>query len=115
MDDIRPTKLQVHRDETVARDYDQRWSGALSKKRDLRKAFDVLRDHHHGESFEKVLDIPCGTGRFSDLFDTRDCHTIGVDLSIEMLQQARAKHPQQDFFCANIGRLPFGDNAIATA
>ena len=118
MDDIRPPKLEVYRDETVARDYDQRWSGALGKKRDLRKtrailkAFDVLRDHYHGASFRNVLDIPCGTGRFSNLFEAQDCHTIGADLSMEMLQQARKKHPQQDFICADIGRLPFEDNAI---
>jgi ubiquinone/menaquinone biosynthesis C-methylase UbiE len=118
MDDIRPPKLEVYRDETVARDYDQRWSGALGKKRDLRKtrailkAFDVLRDHYHGASFRNVLDIPCGTGRFSNLFEAQDCHTIGADLSMEMLQQARKKHPQQNFICADIGRLPFEDNAI---
>jgi ubiquinone/menaquinone biosynthesis C-methylase UbiE len=118
MDDIRPPKLEVYRDETVARDYDLRWNGALGKKRDLRKArailraFNVLRSHHHCASFKDVLDIPCGTGRFSNLFDTEGCHTIGADLSVEMLQQAREKHPQQDFLCADIGRLPFEDNSI---
>jgi ubiquinone/menaquinone biosynthesis C-methylase UbiE len=117
MDDIRPPKLEVYRDDTVARDYDQRWSGALGKKRDVRKArailkaFDILKEHH-GISFQDALDIPCGTGRFSNLFDTRGCHTIGADLSVEMLQQARAKHPQQNFLCADIARLPFEDNAI---
>ena len=117
MNDIRPPKLEVYRDEAVARDYDQRWSGALGKKRDVRKArailkaFDILKVHH-GVSFQSALDIPCGTGRFSDLFDAQGCHTIGADLSVEMLQQARAKHPQQDFLCADMGRLPFEDNAI---
>ena len=118
MDDLRPPKLEVYRDESVARDYDQRWSGALGKKRDVRKAkaicqaFDALQTHYPEASLRSVLDIPCGTGRFSDLFDAYQCHTIGADLSIEMLQQAQAKHPQHDFICADIGRLPFADDAI---
>lgn len=118
MDDLRPPKLEVYRDQSVAQDYDQRWAGALGEKRDLRKAraiqraFEILQNHHAGSELVSVLDIPCGTGRFSDLFDTYNCQTLGADLSVEMLQQAKIKHPAHQFICADIGQLPFLDNAI---
>ncbi|MFT7517015.1 MAG: SAM-dependent methyltransferase [Myxococcota bacterium] len=118
MDVIRPPKLEVYRDESVAQDYDQRWAGALGEKRDLRKArairraFEILQKHHAAAELVTVLDIPCGTGRFSDLFDRYSCQTLGADLSVEMLQQAKLKHPQHAFICADIGKLPFLDNGI---
>ncbi|MBC8370723.1 MAG: class I SAM-dependent methyltransferase [Planctomycetes bacterium] len=118
MDDLRPPKLEVYRDDNVAQNYDQRWAGAIGAKRDRRKArairqaFSVLVNHYSNDSFTTVLDIPCGTGRFSDLFDDQHCLTVGADLSFEMLQQAQLKHPQHQFVCADLGKLPFDDKSI---
>lgn len=38
-----------------------------------------------------VLDVPCGTGRFTPLYLSRDIPFVGLDISEDMLTQARAK------------------------
>lgn len=38
-----------------------------------------------------VLDVPCGTGRFAPLYQSRNLPFLGVDISEDMLAQAREK------------------------
>jgi len=113
----RPSKLETYRDQQVAATYDQRWSSARGKKRDKRKAAAlqravaaVLKERAMGA--KTLLDIPCGTGRFSDLWEAQGFQVLGADLATPMLQEARNKHPQATFFAADLARLPFADEAI---
>lgn len=39
----------------------------------------------------RVLDVPVGTGRFLPLYAERDCKVIGIDVSDDMLEQAKAR------------------------
>lgn len=41
----------------------------------------------HGE-IENIVDIPCGTGRFHDLYKSKEINAVGVDVSADMLRQA---------------------------
>lgn len=56
-----------------------------------------------------IVDIGCGTGTFLGLIllilDSK--HSIvGIDLSLEMLKIAHAKHPEVDFIVADSDNLP---------
>jgi ubiquinone/menaquinone biosynthesis C-methylase UbiE len=114
----RPKKLEGYRDAEVAAQYDQRWAGAIGQKRDQRKAraielgLKTLEDIS-GQGLRCVLDMPCGTGRFSELLSRRFALYLGADLSPEMLQQAQLKvSAPLPFLAADAGRLPFADQSI---
>lgn len=53
--------------------------------------------------FERVLDVGCGTGRFSDFFD----NYVGVDFVPEFIEEAERLHPGKIFIEADMNRLPF--------
>jgi len=49
----------------------------------------------------KLLDVACGTGTHTKFF-LGNYHVFGLDLSEEMLQVARAKHPGVCFYNASM-------------
>lgn len=49
---------------------------------------------------KRVLDVCCGYGQFSTVFDVRKY--VGLDVSDEMLKLARTQAPQADFFKFNL-------------
>ncbi len=52
----------------------------------------VVSAHVKGQRTVRVLDLGCGTGRFTEALATRfDAQVIGVDPSKKMLEQARSK------------------------
>lgn len=69
-----------------ARNYEARRQGRQwqSEREAVRDALDRLTPR-------AVLDVPCGTGRFWPLYDERGVHATGLDLSRDMLDQARAR------------------------
>lgn len=116
-DPARSAKLEVYRDQNVAASYDQRWHGAVGKARDARKARALRRALHAlteaaGETPRSLLDLPCGTGRFTALWRELGLRALGVDLAGEMLSVARGKNPEAAFLCADGTRLPFLDDAF---
>lgn len=116
----RPAKLETYREDAVAQDYDLRWSGALGDRRNRRKAI-ALRtalaalEADAGEAVRSLLDTPCGTGRFSALWEDRGLHPIGADLALPMLEEARRKHPEAPYLCTDMAALPFADAGLDAA
>jgi len=117
----RPAKLEVYQDDHIAQDYDQRWAGSRGAARDLRKrramhkALAILRTHAEAQGGvwqKQLIDVPCGTGRFSDLLDPEGGHVIGVDLATPMLVEAKAKHPKATYLAADLAKLPFADGCV---
>ncbi|MBC8407057.1 MAG: class I SAM-dependent methyltransferase [Planctomycetes bacterium] len=122
----RPAKLDLYGDEDYAAQYDQRWASATGRKRDLRKARAItlaLQDLQErcGKSFQQVMDLPCGTGRFSHRLASEFPTYFGADLSVQMLAEAKnkiaASSPESDrahcnFLAADAAKLPFDDQAI---
>jgi SAM-dependent methyltransferase len=47
-------------------------------------------------SFDSLLDVACGTGRFARAFAARGIRVVGADLSAGMLQQARRMAESED-------------------
>lgn len=52
----------------------------------------VVSSHVKGQRINTILDLGCGTGRFSEALAVRfDAEVIGIDPSKKMLEQARRK------------------------
>jgi len=112
----RPPKLEVYRNADVAAEYDQRWASSIGKKRDQRKATALMKSLNLLEKItsapvESILDLPCGTGRFSSLLGNRHKVYLGADLSLEMLREAQSKLPRF-FLAANCATLPMEDRSV---
>jgi SAM-dependent methyltransferase len=64
----------------------------------------------------RVLEIACGTGRFTVMLAERDADVIGLDISGPMLQQGREKAARAgvsdhlEFMRGDAARLPFPDD-----
>ena len=105
-----------YRDTKVAARYDARRYGDLEGKLNNRAMWNALRRAlasvpAHG----RLLDVPCGTGRFCWHFARLGYQTVASDISLEMLSVARAaeetgiQSPPR-FFQGDIFRLPFTDH-----
>src|SRR5258707_14722779 len=55
---------------------------------------DVVASHVKDQTIKTILDLGCGTGRFTEALRARfDADVIGIDPSKKMLEQARGKEP----------------------
>jgi ubiquinone/menaquinone biosynthesis C-methylase UbiE len=112
----RPPKLEVYRNADVASEYDRRWASSIGKKRDQRKAKALVKSLDFLEQItstpvESILDLPCGTGRFSSLLGDRHQVYLGADFSLEMLREAQVKLPRF-FLAADCATLPMEDRSV---
>lgn len=99
----------------VAQEYDEkRFSrgGRLIDRREKQAVLEAL-----GPLEEKsVLEIACGTGRFTVMLAERGAEIVGLDISEAMLAQGREKahsagvSEQVEFMRGDAARLPFPDN-----
>lgn len=64
----------------------------------------------------KVLDVACGLGRWIIRYAKRSANVVAVDLSLNMLNYARANTAKWDvnssFICCDAENLPFKDDAF---
>ncbi len=108
-----------YRDANVAGEYDVlRYRGVFRgtvkqalHERTLRRA---LREVPKGGI---VLDVPCGTGRFTNFLLKEGFRVIGADISPQMLAEARRKVEGSPdallgFQTCEVERLPFPDKSI---
>lgn len=103
--------------EAVAEEYDEkRFSGGgrLIDRREKQAVLDALapvEDRH-------VLEIACGTGRFTVMLAERGADVTGIDISEAMLAQGRERAratrtaDHLEFLRGDAARLPFPDNAF---
>ncbi|WP_135666334.1 class I SAM-dependent methyltransferase [Halorhabdus rudnickae] len=93
---------------------DKRFSGG-GRLIDHREKEAVLRALGPVED-KRVLEIACGTGRFTVMLAERGADIVGLDISGPMLQQGREKaraagvDDHLQFFRGDAGRLPFPDD-----
>jgi len=65
---------------------------------------------------KRILEVACGTGRFTVMLADQGADIVGVDISNAMLEQGRAKavaagvDEAVEFLRADAGRLPFPDD-----
>ena len=66
----------------------------------------------HAGSVESALDYGCGAGRSTRFLKRLGLHVVGVDVSPEMLEQARSKDGSGEYHQISSGHLPFEDSTF---
>lgn len=98
-------------DATIANRYD---SARHLPEPTMRLWLDAIRRHVPATEVGTILDVGCGTGRFSAaLAETFDAHVIGVDASPDMLAKARnnTSDPRVQYRQGSAESLPTTDNS----
>ncbi len=99
----------------IAAEYDdKRFSrgGELIDQREKRAVLDAISPLED----KRVLEIACGTGRFTIMLADRGADVVGLDISAAMLQQGREKASRAgvsetlEFIRGDAARLPFPDD-----
>ncbi len=61
----------------------------------------------HADCNSVLLDMGCGTGNYTAALQQVAESVVGIDMSIGMIEQARAKFPALRFICGDVTSLPF--------
>ena len=104
----------------LAASYDEhRFSGMLGRLknwRDQRLVQKAVRDAGH---VEWVLDVPCGTGRLLRSLASRVSHSVGADISLDMIEFSRMDPSVKkgakgilEYVQCDARSLPFSDNSF---
>jgi ubiquinone/menaquinone biosynthesis C-methylase UbiE len=94
--------------DSLAGSYDA--SRGYDNEAKLQPWLDELTEHGRFAEGSSILDVGCGTGRFAfPLAEWLGHHVVGLDVSIGMLEKARAKSGSRrpDWVQGNAARLPF--------
>lgn len=92
-----------------AEDYDYN-----RERKDVRRYAEVKKQIENtltlleGLPEKEILDVACGTGRLFHLYGKRKIY--GVDISEDMLKQARKKYPNAVLKIADAENIPYEDN-----
>ena len=82
-------KREFYRSAQVAEDYDfHRFSSPERQKRNVRKWAAIRKALSATTGVRTILDLPCGTGRFTGALAREGYEIVGSDISLEMLQKA---------------------------
>ena len=61
-----------------------------------------------------ILDVPLGTGRYVGIYWDKGLDVIGVDVSVDMLAEAKKRYPELDARPGSVLSLPFADKTFGT-
>lgn len=91
--------------DALAKNYDELYGGEQSKKH--AKVLQLLGD----KEFSVIVDVGCGTGKLLELVSSRTRVRLGIDLSIQMLTQAKHRTAENNiqFVQADASHLPLRD------
>ena len=88
--------------------------------REINMFWDYL--HHQALSFllrkignvkaKRVLEIGCGVGRWADFINRRGASYTGIDISQNMVDIAKKRAPEAEFFKMSADALDFGDESF---
>ena len=61
-----------------------------------------------------VLDVPCGTGRYFDIYKDKGLDFIGMDISTDMLNMTRERFPDAKLDLGSVHNMPYADKQFGT-
>jgi len=96
---MEPVELQAGYD-PVAEDYAREFRDEMSKKPFDRKMLDWLSEKVNG--LGTICDLGCGVGQVAGYLHSRGASASGIDLSKEMIKQARRLNPDITFQQGNM-------------
>lgn len=111
-------KRDFYRSAQVADDYDfHRFSTPERQQRNLRKWAAIRTALSRAADVHAILDLPCGTGRFTGALARAGYEIVGCDISMEMLQKAASvpdgRQPAvRGYLQANAEHLPLRDESL---
>jgi SAM-dependent methyltransferase len=111
-------KREFYRSAKVAEDYDfHRFSSPERQKRNARKWAAIRAALREATGVRCILDLPCGTGRFTGGLAREGFEVIGSDISMEMLQKAAStpdgrQEPIRGYVQANAEHLPLRNDSL---
>jgi SAM-dependent methyltransferase len=111
-------KKDFYRDAEVAADYDlHRFTTPRRQRRNARKWSAICRALDEAGDVGSVLDLPCGTGRFTGHLARKDLDVVGGDISLQMMREAAdspaVRHPSiAGYVQADAEELPFRDRSL---
>ncbi len=89
--DYRAKKRFYQRDE-VARDYDfHRFGSTERSRRNVKKWRAISKALARASGIHSIVDLPCGTGRFTGHLAACGYDVIGADISMSMMREARGR------------------------
>jgi SAM-dependent methyltransferase len=93
---MKETQSELQRSyDRVAGEYAAEFRDEMDKKPFDRKMLDWLAEKVNG--LETICDLGCGPGQAARYLHSRGVKTCGVDLSLEMIEQARGLNPDIPF------------------
>jgi ubiquinone/menaquinone biosynthesis C-methylase UbiE len=111
-------KKQFYQSSEVAADYDEhRFRTPKRQRRNARKWAAIQKALALTQGIETIVDLPCGTGRFTGHLARAGFQVVGSDISMEMMQQA-AKLPSVQhaniagYVRADAEALPFAAKSV---
>jgi SAM-dependent methyltransferase len=116
-------KRDFYRSSQVAEDYDfHRFSSPERQKRNRRKWAAIKAALRDATGVRTILDLPCGTGRFTGALAREGFEIVGSDISLEMLQKAASQEKQNQaegqkatirgYVQANAEHLPLRNDSL---
>jgi SAM-dependent methyltransferase len=111
-------KREFYRSSQVAEDYDfHRFSSPERQKRNARKWAAIRAALREATGVRTILDLPCGTGRFTGALAREGFEIVGSDISIEMLHKAAGipdgRQPAiRGYVQANAEHLPLRNDSL---
>ena len=112
------TKTGYYGDVATAYD-DRRFGGALGHLKNWQDQRIVRRAVRRAGRIQRVLDVPCGTGRFLQGLAHHVPHLVGADVSRDMIDLSRQRHSVKgrpvgrlEYVQCDAKYLPFGSNTF---
>jgi ubiquinone/menaquinone biosynthesis C-methylase UbiE len=109
-------KKQFYQDDLVAADYDShRFKSRRRAARNRHKWEAIQSALKIAHPVRTIVDIPCGTGRFTPDLSRQGYHVIGADISVPMMTEAKKLDGGETlygFVKADAENLPFPSNAV---
>ena len=111
-------KKQFYQSADVAADYDEhRFRTPKRQRRNARKWNAIQKALALTGGVKSIVDLPCGTGRFTGNLARAGYEVVGSDISLEMMQQAArlpaVRHENiAGYVRADAEALPFGTKSV---